>query len=303
MAHLSVIHLLNWRSEFIRLEGAYAPATMRAYYADVTLFVKWCKANTLPPFPATPSSVSRFLEEQSQEKSISTVKRRLYSIRKAHQLLRLPDPTTDQDVFLTLRRIRRSKLSRPRQAKGLTQDYLQKFIDVQPDTLLGLRNRAMLALGYDLLTRRSELVALNVQDLLFREDGTMKVLIRRSKADPFGQGRLAFASHRTTRLVEMWIGRRGPEIEPLFCPVYHGVPIDRCLSVTTVKRIIKSSARDIGLPEAEVNAFSGHSMRVGAAQDLLTKGLDTAAIMRAGGWKSLNVLARYLEHAEHNVWT
>lgn len=292
----------DWKAEFKRLEGAYAPDTMRAYYADVTIFVRWCKSNSLPAFPATPSGVCQFLEKQSQEKSISTVKRRLYSIRKAHLLLRLPDPTTDQDVFLTLRRIRRSKLSRPRQAKGLTQDYLQKFLEVQPNTLLGLRNRAMLALGYDLLTRRSELVALNLQDLVFREDGTLKALIRRSKADPFGQGRLAFASRRTTRLVEMWIDRRGPEIEPLFCPVYHGVPIDRCLSVTTVKRIIKSSARDIGLPEADVNAFSGHSMRVGAAQDLLTKGLDTAAIMRAGGWKSVNVLARYLEHAEHNVW-
>ncbi len=203
---------------------------------------------------------------------------------------------------MTLRRIRRSKQSRPRQAKGLTQDYLQKFLEAQPDTLRGLRNRAMLALGYDLLTRRSELVALNAEDLTFREDGTLKALIRRSKADPFGHGRLAFASRKTTRVVKMWLDGRGPEIEPLFCPVYHGVPIDRCLSVTTVKRIIKTSARNAGLPKMDVNAFSGHSMRVGAAQDLLTMGLDTAAIMRAGGWKSVNVLARYLEHAEHNVW-
>ncbi len=42
-------------------------------------------------------------------------------------------------------------------------------------------------------------------------------------------------------------------------------------------------------------AFSGHSPRVGA-------GFDAAAIMRAGGWKSINVLGRYLEFAEHNVW-
>ena len=55
-------------------------------------------------------------------------------------------------------------------------------------------------------------------------------------------------------------------------------------------------------PQIEVDAFSGHSMRVGAAQDLLCAGHDTAAIMRAGGWKSINVLGRYLELAEHNVW-
>ena len=52
----------------------------------------------------------------------------------------------------------------------------------------------------------------------------------------------------------------------------------------------------------DVRAFSGHSLRVGAAQDLLCAGFDTAAIMRAGGWKSINVLGRYLEFAEHNVW-
>lgn len=69
-----------------------------------------------------------------------------------------------------------------------------------------------------------------------------------------------------------------------------------------MKRVIKNGAERAGLDASVVREFSGHSLRVGAAQDLLVKGLDTAAIMRAGGWKSVNVLARYLEKAEHNVW-
>ena len=69
-----------------------------------------------------------------------------------------------------------------------------------------------------------------------------------------------------------------------------------------MKRLVKNAAKRVGLDPAEVDAFSGHSMRVGAAQDLLTRGFDTAAIMRAGGCKSINVLARYLEKAEHKVW-
>ena len=105
-----------------------------------------------------------------------------------------------------------------------------------------------------------------------------------------------------TSLVADWLNWRGKEISPLFCPIYQGVPIDRRLSVTTVKRIIKSSAQDTGLSEAEIFAFSGHSMRVGAAQDLLQRGVSTANIMRAGGWKSAAVLARYLEAADVNVW-
>lgn len=69
-----------------------------------------------------------------------------------------------------------------------------------------------------------------------------------------------------------------------------------------MKIIIKSAAKRAGFDASDIAAFSGHSMRVGAAQDLLKSGFDTAAMMLAGGWKSVNVLARYLEHAEHNVW-
>jgi integrase/recombinase XerD len=293
----------SWRSEFERLEGAYAPSTMRGYYADVEAFEKWCHANGVKePFPAEVETICRFLEDEGEKWAPSTVRRRLYAIRKVHRLLKLPDPTYDEDVNLALRRVRRRKAVRPKQAKGLTQDYLERFLETEPDTPWGLRNRAMLSLGYELLTRRSELVALRNGDLEDRGDGTLRVLIRRSKSDPFGEGRIAFTSVKTARLVKEWIDWRGSEIEWLFCPIYHGKPINRILETTTVKRLVKNAAERVGLDPEEVEAFSGHSLRVGAAQDLLTKGFDTAAIMRAGGWKSINILARYLEKAEHNVW-
>jgi len=293
----------DWRSEFQRLEGAYAPATMRSYRADVEAFENWCVENGInAPFPAAVETVCCFLESQGKSRAPSTVQRRLYAIRKVHRLLRLPDPTYDEDINLAMRKVRRQKPIRPRQAKGLTRNYLESFLDSEPDTPWGLRNRAMLALGYELMTRRSELIALRNQDIIERDDGTLRVLIRRSKADPFGNGRIAFTSQRTTKLLKQWLAYRGPEIEWLFCPIYQGKVIDRCLETTTIRRVIKEAAQRCGLKAEQVASFSGHSMRVGAAQDLLTRGFDTAAIMRAGGWKSVNVLARYLEKAEHNVW-
>ena len=292
----------NWRTELKRLDGAYAPATLKSYRADIEIFEKWRLERDLQPFPSDVREVCKFLEEQAPGKAPSTVKRRLYAIRKAHRLLQLPDPTFHEDINITLRRIRRAKHARPKQAKGLTRKYLEAFLDIQPDGPVGLRNRAMLALGYELLTRRDELVALGTDDVEFRSDGTLRVLIRRSKADPFGEGRLAFTSLRTASLVRDWLDWRGPYIKPLFCPVYQGKAIQRNLSTTTVKALIKTSARDAGLPQELIDQFSGHSLRVGAAQDLLCAGFDTVAIMRAGGWKSVNVLSRYLEKAEHNVW-
>jgi hypothetical protein len=73
----------------------------------------------------------------------------------------------------------------------------------------------------------------------------------------------------------------GPDIAPLFCPIYNGTPpIDRALSRDTVKRLVKEGADRAGLDAREARDFSGPSMRVGAAQDLLRRGFDTAAIMR-----------------------
>ena len=286
--------MLNWSKALETLDGAYSDATMRAYHCDVQAYVTWCAQERLDPFPASVAQVCAFLEAEGKQMAPSTVRRRLYAIRKIHRLLGLADPTHDEAINLAYRRVRRTRPVRPQQARGLTALHLERFLAVQPKTPWGMRNTAMLSLGYELMTRRSELVALRDDDITLRSDGTLRVLIRRSKADQEGQGRIAFTSVDTAC--------RGPRTEWLFCPIYQERPVDRSLSDTTVKTVVKTAAKKAGYSPEEVRAFSGHSMRVGAAQDLLRKGFDTAAIMRAGGWKSVNVLARYLEYAEQNVW-
>jgi integrase/recombinase XerD len=180
--------------------------------------------------------VCRFLEEQAPDRAPLTVRRGLYAIRKVHRLLRLDDHTHDEDINLTFRRIRRAKRTRPKQAKGMTRPYVDKFLAVQPDNPWGLRNRAMLLLGYELLTRRSEQVALTSNDLEILYDGTKRVIIRRSKADPFGQGRVVFTSKSTADAVLDWLKWRGSEFNFLFCTIYRGRAVNRDLSTTTVKR-------------------------------------------------------------------
>ncbi|HSF93088.1 MAG TPA: tyrosine-type recombinase/integrase, partial [Paracoccaceae bacterium] len=265
-------------------------------------FERWCDEEGLVPFPAEIETLCLFLEAQGSMVSPGTVRRRIYGIRKAHRLLDLPDPTRHENVNLALRKARRMKPNRPKQAKGMTREYLERFLEVQPESPWGIRNRAMLSLGYDLLTRRSELVALRAEDVSWRKDGTLRVLIRRSKSDQFGQGRIAFTSRRSAQLLDEWLAFRGMHIAPLFCPIYQGKAINRNLTDMVLRRLIRDSAEKAGFDRSVVKQFSGHSMRVGAAQDLLSAGHDTAAIMRAGGWKSIDVLARYLEYAEFNVW-
>jgi integrase/recombinase XerD len=80
----------DWRSEFKRLDGAYAPATMKSYYTDVRIFEEWCLERAIIPFPAVTHTVCAFLEDQAALLTPSSVRRRLYAIRKAHRLLYQP---------------------------------------------------------------------------------------------------------------------------------------------------------------------------------------------------------------------
>lgn len=123
-------------------------------------------------------------------------------------------------------------------------------------------------------------------------------IIYRSKADPFGEGRIAFTSRRTASLVRDLLGWRGPHIAFLFCPNYQGKAKQRSL----IRLLIKRFAEKADLDTQEVHGFSGQPLRVAAIQDQLCAGHDTAAIMLAGCWKSINILSRHLEHAEKNVW-
>ena len=297
------LRLHDWQTYIKRINGAYAPATIKSYYTDMRALVDWCVRRGLNWSALSPEDVCNFLEHEARRGLChGTLLRRVYSARRVFTLAGILDPTDDPEVGLCLRRIARASPTRPKQARGLSLATLNKFLDVQPDTPWGLRNRALLSLGYDLLARRSEITALRGEDVTWRRDGTLEVILRRSKADQFGRGRIAFTSARSANLLGDWLEWRGGDIAPLFCAIYRGVVINRPLSGSTVKNIIKSSARAAGYDKWVVEDFSAHSLRVGAAQELLRLGYDSAAIMRAGGWRTHAVLARYLEKAEHNVW-
>ncbi len=128
-----------------------------------------------------------------------------------------------------------------------------------------MRDKAIIALGYDILARRSELVSIRTTDIEFRSDETVRVVIRRSKSDPFGSGRVAYTFRDTADLLTEWLNWRGEGVEYLFCTIYQGKALNRSLNSTTIKRVIKKAAKLAGFDEGDVRQFSGHSMCVGAA--------------------------------------
>lgn len=147
------------------------------------------------------------------------------------------------------------------------------MIAAQPETLARVRNRVLLLLGYDFLARRSELVGLKTTDIQFTNDGALKGTIRKSKTDQYGRGQLVFGSERSAKLVRRWLMQKPKDIEPIFCGINRGKCIDRSILDRKMKEIIKRGVVKVKRCERPSNLdVSGHSLRVGAAQDLLIKG-------------------------------
>jgi integrase len=288
----------NWRSAIARLEGAYSENTLRGYRADFGLFEEWCKSGRRIALPASPETVAAFVAHDAEKSSPSTLRRRLAGIRKVHRLLRLPNPVEDEDVLIALRRALRNKPRRQKQACGLTRELRDKLLAACPDTLLGLRNRALICAGYDTLCRRAELVSLRVEDLAQLENGAMSILVRRAKNDPFGDGRYGYLTPQTVEILKAWLSAASIQKDWLFRKVSGCRIGSNALHPYTVNLIIKRAADTAGLDPDVVQSLSGHSMRVGAAQDLMSDGGGLLSIMRAGGWKSTNIIARYVEHTE-----
>lgn len=289
---------LDWSAALRRLDGAYSENTLRSYRADFRLFEAWCRSNDLAALPAAPATVAAFLASALPTMATSTLRRRLVSIAKIHRLFKLRNPTEDEDVRIALRRAERSRHCRPAQALGLTAERRDRLIAACPDDLAGLRDRALISIGYDTLCRRSELIALRVEDLKRLPDGAMLAIVRRAKNDPFGNGREGYVSKHSVALLDAWLEAAAILEGWIFRRILWNGAGPNALHPHSVGRILKQRALAAGFSADEAEALSGHSMRVGAAQDMMAAGMGLLPIMKCGGWKSANVVARYVQEVD-----
>lgn len=287
-----------WQRALARLEGAYSDATIKSYRNDVNAFVAWCEANQKRPFPATPKTVAAFVTDRAERYKASTIRRNLSAIAKMHRLLRMEDPVNDEEVLISRRRAYRKNRLRPRQAYGLTRDLVDRMIAACPEDLAGKRNKAIISVGYDTLCRRSEIIALRWEDITTNETKSGQILVRRSKNDPFGAGRTAYLSHRSLMLILEWIAVSGTREGCLFRRVRDNRIGKESLDPSSISRILKEVATVAKLAPEIIKEISSHSLRVGAAQDMMKAGMSVLPIMRAGGWKTIHVVARYVENTD-----
>ena len=274
--------------------GALSANTERAVRSDLAIYAAWCDERELPALPASPETIAAFVDAMAKVRAPATVRRYVASIAAAHRALGVAKTARSEPVRRALQRMHRRKGRRQEQAKGLTGALRERLLDAPGDGLIDARNRALLAVAYDTLLRRGELVALQVSDIVEELDGAATVLVRRSKADPEGRGATVYLARDSVARVREWLQRSGVGEGRVFRSLCRGA-VGEGLDASQVPRIFKTMAERAGLPVDVVQHISGHSTRVGAAQDMVAGGIGMAAILHAGRWKTTTMVNRYGE--------
>lgn len=272
------------------LRDSSSAATRRAYAGDVGDFLRWGGR-----VPCDPVMLARYVAERAAVHRPSTLARRVVGIGRAHAAYGFADPSKNELVRAVLRGVRREHGTAQRRATPLLLEDLLAVLAGLPEDLRGTRDRALLMLGFAGGLRRSEIVQLDVADMILGPDG-LRVCLRRSKTDQDGAGRkIAVPYGRTSACpvtaLQSWLLASGIREGPLFRAVICGRPSTRRLSDQAVSLIVKAHMAKLGRASAE---YSGHSLRAGFVTSAAQAGVGFLMIQQQTGHRSVTMLNRYL---------
>jgi site-specific recombinase XerD len=282
------------------IEGAYAPSTIRAYRENFEKFILFCNKLNEEALPASNEAVTEYVKEIADGRlKSSSIRIAIASISAIHRLNQLTDPTTHPEVKIEIRRMHRLLGRESKQALGINSDMLNRMVNITDSRLVGLRDRALLLTAYDGLLRRSELISLRVEDIVNNRNDSFKIKLRRSKTDQDGLGRWLYLSNQTQAAIANWLEAAQINSGNLFRAINRANELSERLSASQVNRIYKKLARKLNLEPHLVKRISGHSIRVGAAQDLMLSGSSLPIIMAKGRWSKTDTMMRYVEQADY----
>ena len=275
------------------LHASLSDNSRKSYRSDLKQFLSW--GGTIP---ATPEMVAVYLAAHAELHAIATLCRRLVSINKAHVAQGLVSPTNSELVRATLRGIRHTHGSAQRQvAPAIKEDLLAMVAGL--DGIKGIRDKALLLIGFAGAFRRSELVALTVADIEMAQQG-MVINLQFSKTDQEGRGRKVAIPYARGAVcpvlaLQSWLTVSGITEGPIFRGVNrHGQIAEARLSAQAVAMVVKECAQAVGLDAAK---YAGHSLRAGLVTSAAQLGVSSWKIRAQTGHRSDTMLARYIRDA------
>ncbi|MDC0351191.1 tyrosine-type recombinase/integrase [Candidatus Pelagibacter sp.] len=289
----------------INLQSSKASNTVRAYKSDFSDFGLFCAQNGFKSLPSEPKVVSLYLTHLStKDAKMSTLKRRLVSIGVIHKLKGHYLDTKHPAIIENIMGIKRRKGTSQKAKKPILISSLKKIINVidqqKKEEIKKLRDRSIILIGFSGGFRRNEIVSLDYDDLDFVQEG-LKLSIRRSKTDQFGEGFTKALPYFDSsqycpvvslkKLLDLSKIRSGP----VFRRFSKGSKLsENRLTDQTVALLIKEYLNLAGIDSKN---FSGHSLRSGFATSAAESGVEERNIMAMTGHKSTEMVRRYIKEA------
>ena len=286
------------------LKSSKANNTLKAYKSDFKDFSSFCVKHGFKSLPSEPKIVSLYLTNLSKNFKMSTLKRRLVSIGMVHKLKGHYLDTKHPIIIENLMGIKRTKGSIQQGKKPILINHLKSLINVideqKIEEIKKIRDKALILIGFGGGFRRTELISIDYEDLEFVKEG-LKIFIKRSKTDQFGEGMNKGLPYFTNEQycpvinLKMWLDISGIKSGPIFRRFTKGSNLtkDR-LTDQTVVLIIKNYLNLAGIDNTN---FSGHSLRSGFATVAAESGADERSIMAMTGHKTTQMVRRYIREA------
>lgn len=280
------------------IQAATSDNTRKAYRHDIRHYMAW--GATLP---TTADVLITYLQHYAPELNARTLTRRLTAIKNWHLYQGFSDPTTHPLVRKTLIGIKNIHGRPKEKATAISLEALISMVSYlkSQDTLIAYRNNALLQIGFFVALRRSELVAIQFEDLKFVPQG-LEILIPRSKTDQSGEGQICAIPYGDEILcpataLKTWCEKAQIQSAAVFKRIAKGnVVFQNSLGANHVSYILKEIASNCGLPNPK--SYSGHSLRRGFATSAGQQNVSLSAIMKQGRWKHSDTALGYMEEGQ-----
>ena len=286
------------------ISAARTESTRRVYAYTWGQWARWCAARNLSPLPGDPAALCAYLTQRAAEGiAVSSLDGDCTAIRHVHRMQGAADPVASETVRQVRLGLRRTYGTAPRRlARPLsTTDLRQILTSLDRTTALGVRDAAVILLGYASAMRRSELTALTLLDVQEKTDGLL-VTIRRSKTDQEGHGQIVAVARGENpetdpvAALAAWRRLRGHEPGPLFPRFFRSRISLQPLSGDAIARMLRARAHAAGLDAERITA---HSLRAGHATTAALGGVPLARIAAQTRHRDLSVLVnRYIRPLE-----
>lgn len=292
--------LPDWKTDFDKwIEEGTAKSTRRAYDRDIAYFWSWCETHLKlkqNDYPVTPEVIIQFClfhlnEESPKRLKVSTLRRYLASISVGHKEASVATPTTNEQVKLLLKRVKSARIERPRQVAPITLDILDRMLTTCDETLMGVRDRAILLVAfYSGGRRRSEIANLRMEDITKTKDGYLVVLAK-SKTDQNAEGFSTNITGEAALALSQWLIKSGIREGHVFRGIKSDLTLYPSITGTTIYNIVKRRIKMIGLDD---KLFGAHSLRAGFITESIDSGNTIYQTILYSGHRDIQTAQKYV---------